>query len=253
LLLRYLPRLPGPAARMSYPRLVRSTFTLYRAHRTLQIRAGLALLIFAAFNVLWTTLLLPLREPPHSMSHGTIGSLGLVGAAGALGATRAGRLADRGHGRAATGAALVLLLAAWLPIAFVRHSLLALVVGLVMLDLAVQAVHVTSQSLIYRIDPAARSRLVGAYMVFYSIGSAAGAIASTAVYAWAGWTAVCVLGSAISAAALALWAIADRRPRRGGQPATADVSGGHRDRRSPWRRGRVIRRRFSRPGRCRAR
>jgi MFS family permease len=75
----------------------------------------------------------------------------------------------------------------------VRHSLLALVVGLVALDLAVQAVHVTSQSMIYQIDPAARSRLVGAYMVFYSIGSAGGAISSTVVYARAGWTGVCLL------------------------------------------------------------
>jgi len=102
-------------------------------------------------------------------------------------------------------------LVSWVPIALVRHSLLALVVGLVTLDLAVQAVHVTSQSLIYQIDPSARSRLVGAYMVFYSIGSAGGAIASTAVYARAGWAGVCVLGAAISGAALALWAIAASR------------------------------------------
>ena len=58
--------------------------TLYTTERTLRIRAGLAMLIFAAFNVLWTSLLLPLREPPHAMSHGAIGLLGLVGAAGAL-------------------------------------------------------------------------------------------------------------------------------------------------------------------------
>jgi MFS family permease len=63
---------------------------------------------------------------------------------------------------------------------------------------------------IYQIDPSARSRLVGAYMVFYSIGSAGGAISSTFVYARAGWTGVCVLGAAISGSALALWAIAER-------------------------------------------
>jgi predicted MFS family arabinose efflux permease len=156
------------------------------------------------------------------MSHGAIGLLGLVGAAGALGAARAGRLADRGFGRVTTGVALALMLVSWLPIGLVRHSLLALVVGLVALDLAVQAVHVTSQSMIYQIDPAARSRLVGAYMVFYSIGSAGGAISSTVVYARAGWTGVCLLGAAISGSALALWAIAERRafsrvrPRRDG-------------------------------------
>jgi predicted MFS family arabinose efflux permease len=212
LLWRFLPSLSRPAHRIGYGRLLGSVVTLYRTEPTLRIRAGLAMLIFAAFNVLWTSLLLPLREPPHSMSHGAIGLFGLVGAAGALGASRAGRLADRGLGRVTTGVALALLLVSWLPIALVRHSLLALVVGLVVLDLAVQAVHVTSQSIIYQIDPAARSRLVGAYMVFYSIGSAGGAIASTGVYALAGWTGVCLLGAAISGAALALWAITERRP-----------------------------------------
>ena len=222
LLLRFLPRLPRPAQRIGYRRLLRSTLVLYTTDRTLRLRAGLAMLIFAAFNVLWTSLLLPLREPPHSMSHGAIGLLGLVGAAGALGAARAGRLADRGLGRVTTGVALALLLVSWLPIGLVRHSLLALVVGLLVLDLAVQAVHVTSQSMIYQIDPAARSRLVGAYMVCYSIGSAGGAIASTAVYGRAGWTGVCLLGAAISGAALALWAIAERRPStRGHRPRGA--------------------------------
>jgi predicted MFS family arabinose efflux permease len=209
LLLRYLPSATRPARRIGYGRLLRSMLSMYRTEPTLRTRAALAMLIFAAFNVLWASLLLPLREPPHSMSHGAIGLFGLAGAAGALGAARAGRLADRGFGRITTGAALALLLVSWVPIALVRHSLLALVVGLIALDFAVQAVHVTSQSLIYRIDPAARSRLVGAYMVFYSIGSAGGAIASTTVYARAGWTGVCALGAAISATALAVWAHAE--------------------------------------------
>jgi hypothetical protein len=44
-------------------------------------------------------------------------------------------------------------------------------------------------------------------MVFYSVGTAAGSVASTATYAWAGWTGVCLLGAALSATALAFWAL----------------------------------------------
>jgi predicted MFS family arabinose efflux permease len=69
----------------------------------------------------------------------------------------------------------------------------------------VQAVHVTSQSLILAARPDAQSRLVGAYMCFYSVGSAVGAVAATQVYARWGWVAVCLLGTSTSAAALALW------------------------------------------------
>ncbi len=53
----------------------------------------------------------------------------------------------------------------------------------------------------------ARSRLVAAYMIFYSIGSDAGSIASTFVYARAGWTGVSLLGAGISALALVFWAL----------------------------------------------
>jgi predicted MFS family arabinose efflux permease len=196
----------APAAPRGYGALLRSVAALYRHEPVLRQRATLALLIFATFSTLWTSLVLPLSEPPLSLSHGTIGLFGLVGAAGALAAVRAGRLADRGHAHATTGVALALMLASWLPIGLTRQSLMALVIGLVLLDLAVQAVHVTSQTMIYAIDPDARSRLVAAYMVFYSVGTAAGSVASTATYAWAGWAGVCVLGAAFSAAALAFWA-----------------------------------------------
>ncbi len=84
-------------------------------------------------------------------------------------------------------------------------SLWLLVLGIVMLDLAIQAVHVTNQSLIFARRPDARSRLVGGYMIFYSLGSALGSIASTVTYGAWGWTGVCLLGAAIGLAALAFW------------------------------------------------
>ncbi len=93
-----------------------------------------------------------------------------------------------------------------MPIALLPQSLWGLVIGVVALDYGLQSVHVSNQSLIYRVRPEAQSRLTAAYMLFYSIGSAGGAIASTAVYARAGWTGVCVLGAFISLSALAFWA-----------------------------------------------
>lgn len=124
-----------------------------------------------------------------------------------MAAARAGKLADRGLGQKTTGIALVILLLSWLPIGYVHHSLWFLILGVILLDLAVQAVHVTNQSLIYEVRPEAQSRLTAAYMIFYSIGSATGSIVSTQVYAWAGWTAVCWLGAGVSAAALVFWMI----------------------------------------------
>ncbi|OMF96892.1 MFS transporter [Paenibacillus sp. FSL R7-0337] len=209
-LFRVLPQSEPRRESLSYPQLLRSLFTLFAQERLLRIRAVLCLLIFAAFSILWTSLVLPLSAPPLSLSHTAIGAFGLAGVTGALAAARAGRLADRGLGQKTTGVALILLLISWLPISYTPHSLLALVIGIIFLDLAVQAVHVTNQSMILNLRPEARSRLTAGYMVFYSIGSATGSIASTSIYAYAGWNGVCLLGAIVSATALIFWALTRR-------------------------------------------
>ncbi|MFE6099860.1 MFS transporter [Streptomyces laurentii] len=190
---------------LRYGRLLRSTVTLFARERLLRLRALFGLLVFAAFSTLWSSVALPLSEAPYFLSHSAIGALGLIGVVGALAATAAGRLNDRGLSRRTTGVALALLVVSWLPLSLTRGSLVALVVGVILLDLAVQAVHVTNQTLIYALHPDAGSRLIGGYMVFYSIGSATGALAATSLYAAAGWGAVCVLGAAFSGLGFLLW------------------------------------------------
>jgi predicted MFS family arabinose efflux permease len=205
-LLRRLPTRGHHRTGITYRAVLRSLPALFAGERPLRVRGALALLVFAALSVVWSSLVLPLTAPPHSLSHATVGLFGLAAIAGAVAARRAGRLTDRGHGEHTTGLALGLLVVAWLPLALIEWSLAAVAAGLVLIDLAVQAVHVTNQSMIYAARPEARSRLAGAYMVFYSVGTGGGSVASTATYAAAGWTAVCALGATISLAALAVWA-----------------------------------------------
>lgn len=204
-LARVLPREEAPKPALSYPALIASVFRLFIEERVLRVRATLALLIFMAVTMLWTPMVLPLSAPPFSLSHTEVGLFGLAGAMGALGAASAGRLADRGHAERLTGVALTLMLVAWLPTAWLSHSLAWLVLGVIVIDYGLQAVHVANQSLIYRVRPEARSRLTAAYMIFYSIGCAAGAIVSTQLYAHYGWTGVCVAGATCSALALVFW------------------------------------------------
>lgn len=204
-LYKVLPNVERKVKTLSYSQLLMSVLMLFLQERLLRIRAVLAMLIFTAFSILWTPLVLPLSAPPLSLSHSAIGAFGLVGVVGALAAAKAGKLADRGYGQRTTGIALSLLLLSWLPISYTEQSLLALVIGIILLDLAVQAVHVTNQSMIFVLRPQARSRMVAGYMIFYSIGSAAGSIASTHIYAQYGWHGVCLLGASVSAVALIFW------------------------------------------------
>lgn len=210
LLWKVLPQQAPPIRRLSYVQLLLSMCALLREERVLQIRGVLAMLLFAAFNVFWTVLVLLLSAPPYGFSHTQVGAFGLVGVVGALGAARAGAWADRGLGQWTSGMALVLLLAAWLPLSLATQSLWWLVLGIVALDLGGQAIHVTNQSMIFSTKQEAHSRLVGCYMMFYALGSGLGAIAATAVWSTWGWPGVCLLGAVISALALLFWVLTVR-------------------------------------------
>lgn len=202
---RRLPALPPASHGLSYPRLLGSMLTLLREEKVLQVRGTLALLMFAAFNIFWSALTLPLSAPPYSFSHTLIGTFGLVGVVGALAAARAGQWADGGHAQLTSALALTVLLLAWWPLSLMETSLWALVIGIVLLDLGGQALHVTNQSLIFSTRPEAHSRLVGLYMLFYALGSGLGAIGTTVTYAHLGWHGVCLLGAAVSLLALVFW------------------------------------------------
>ncbi|MBR8302807.1 MFS transporter [Burkholderia dolosa] len=208
---RLLPAPRVARAQLSYGALLRSMGALLAHERVLQVRGMIGLLMFAAFSIFWSALVLPLSAPPFSMSHTSIGAFGLVGALGALAAARAGQLTDRGLGQVTTGIALALLVASWLPIAFTIESIPLLIVGIILLDVGGQAIHVVNQSMIFSTRPEAHARLVGCYMLFYSAGSGLGAISSTAMYAYAGWHGVCLLGAAVSLVALMFWAVTLRR------------------------------------------
>ncbi|PTQ70523.1 MFS transporter [Pseudomonas sp. GV071] len=206
LLWRRLPNSKGQTTNISYRQLLVSMLGLLRHDRMLHTRGMLALFMFAALNIFWSALVLPLSAPPYGFSHSQIGAFGLVGVVGALAAFRAGAWADRGFAQRTSGVALLVLLLAWAPLALMGQSLWALVLGIILLDLGGQALHVTNQSLILRNHADAPGRLIGLYMLFYAVGSGIGALASTLTFAHFGWYGVCLLGAAVCLLALIFWA-----------------------------------------------
>jgi predicted MFS family arabinose efflux permease len=201
-------KLPPENTRSAVPyrRLVTSVVTLTLHQRVFRVRALITLLIFAGFGALWGSMALPLTTAPWHLSTTEVGLFGLVGAAGAVGAARAGALADRGRAQWVTGITLVLFTVSWAPIAWLPNSLIVLIIGIVILNLAGQAISVTNQLLIVEIDPTASSQLIGGNTVYFAIGTGGGAIAATTVYSAWGWSAVCLLGAGLSALALLIWA-----------------------------------------------
>ncbi|MFI7245542.1 MFS transporter [Streptomyces qinglanensis] len=202
-------RSPGPER---YRRVIAAFGGLF-GQRLLLTRGLIAFFLFASFGTLWSGLSLPLAGAPWRLGESQIGLFGLVGLAGALGAARAGRWADAGRAVPVTGSALVLLALSWAAIAQLPRSLPLLVLGIVLLDFAVQAVHVSNQHQLTAAYPDRTSSAIGGYMVFYSLGSALGAATTTAALTARGWAAASVLGAGFAVCALAVWAVDRRLPR----------------------------------------
>jgi predicted MFS family arabinose efflux permease len=211
-----LPRLLPPdtrAERATYLEVLTSFGLLFR-ERLFVSRGLIAFFLFASFGTLWSGLALPLAAAPWHLSTAQIGLFGIAGLAGALGAARAGRWADSGFASAVTGGALVLLAASWLAIGHASWSLQLVIAGVIVLDFAVQAVHVSNQHLLTMAHPGRISSVMGGYMVFYSLGSALGAATTTAVFSVAGWTGSSILGAAFATCAFIVWAFSRRNSAR---------------------------------------
>jgi predicted MFS family arabinose efflux permease len=203
LLRRVLPQ-RQPNSTLSYPQILRSLPGLVAGTPVLRRRAFYQGMMFAGFNLFWTGSPLLLTHE-FGLDHRGIALFALAGAAGALSAPVAGRLADRGFTRAATGWALLAAgLAFGLAIeARLIHSLGLLILAAVILDAAVQVCQVLSLRRIYMLAPELRGRLNGLFMAFAFLCGAAGSGLAAALYTSRGWTTLAVLGAVCAAAALA--------------------------------------------------
>jgi hypothetical protein len=73
---------------------------------------------------------------------------------------------------------------------------------------------VSNQHLLTAARPARTSGVIGGYMVFYALGSALGAAATTAVFSGHGWVGVSLLGAGFAGCALAVLATEPRQSAR---------------------------------------
>jgi len=201
---RGLPKMKSDT-HLNYPQLLGSVFSLFITDKLLRTRAMLGCLTFANFSILWTSMAFLLAAPPFNYSEGMIGLFGLAGAAGALGARPAGGFADKGKSHLTTTMGLLLLMLSWLAIWFGHSSVPMLIIGILVLDLTVQGVHITNQTVIYRIHPDARNRLTAGYMTSYFIGGAAGSLISASAWQHAGWAGVCLAGTTVAILNLLVW------------------------------------------------
>jgi predicted MFS family arabinose efflux permease len=208
-LYRAIPPL-APKTRMPYHRLIASVATVAARDRTVRWTLLLGATGFATFTMFWTALTFLLSGPPFHYPVAVIGLFGLAGLGGAVAAQRSGRLHDRGASLPATGAAWAAVLLSFIVAALAGHTLAGVLIVVVVIDVALQALAILNQLRIFAVSHEARSRLNTAYVTSNFIGGAIGSAAAAVLWSAGGWTAVTVAGMALSTFALGLWAAGRR-------------------------------------------
>lgn len=194
-----------PIARMHYGALLLSMPHLVRTTPLLRRRALYQAGLFGAFTLFWTVVPLQLASQFDFTQRG-IALFALAGVSGVFAAPIAGRLADRGHSRIATIAAMLFVavgfLATHVGAAGSMLNLAGLVGAAIAIDFGVQGNVVLGFRAIFVLGHEHRSRLNGLYMATFFAAGAAGSALGTWAFAQGGWTLASAIGLALPIAGL---------------------------------------------------
>lgn len=205
-----LPR-SRPQGGLSYVSLMISLGRLWSEFSSLRLAVATQALLFATFTAFWTILALHLQS--YHLGSDVAGLFGVIGAVGILAAPLAGRIADKRGPRPIIAAGAALALVSWLILGF-WPGVAGLVVGVILLDFAIQSVLVSNQHIVYALKPEARARLNTVFMGGMFVGGAVGSGVAVTLWKNAGWTGVCAMGMALTATATGLQVVNLLRRRR---------------------------------------
>ena len=206
-----------PTSDLGYGRLLASMAHLVRTTPVLRRRALYHALLFGAFSLFWTTVPLFLAGPVFHLSQGGIALFALAGVAGAVAAPIAGRVADRGWSKAATGLAMAAVAVAFLmdkvDLSNTSLRLALLVAAAILLDFGVSANMTLGQQAIFRLGAEHRGRLNGLYMATFFIGGAIGSAVGGLLYNRGGWSLTTTAGLVLPVVGLLYFATDRARPQ----------------------------------------
>ncbi|MGP3776847.1 MFS transporter [Streptomyces sp. SDT5-1] len=218
-LARRLPNAPGRAP-ASYAKALRSLPGLVRHPLVARVVVSGAL-VGIAFGAFWTTLTFLVTQT-YGLGAGSAGTFGLVAAVSALASPYAGRSAERLGRRRALALLTALVLVGWLILLPAGGgSLVALVAGVIVLDVGVWGGQAVCQTVLFTLDPAVHSRLNTVYFTLRFLGIALGSLVGTAAWGAGGWTVVVLAGGVAAAAGLVVGVLPVRAPARGPEAVSA--------------------------------
>lgn len=168
---------------------------------------------FASFSVFWTTLTFRLEQAPFFQGSDVAGMLGLVGIVGALAASLAGYISGKINKDMLIAIAVVLIILSWGVFGMAGSTYIGLIIGIVLLDMGLQAMHVTNQTIVFSSRPEAANRLNTVYMVSYFIGGSLGTLVGGQAWQHYGWNGVVIVGAAFVVICLIIHILLSRKEK----------------------------------------
>lgn len=203
-----------PTFQGTYGQLIQSLFTLIKEQPLLREATLINVFCFAQFGAFWTTMVLLLSDEPFLFNSATIGLFGIVGASGALAAPLVGKLGDKGGSRIAVGYGCALIALSFLVFYFSEQSVIGIIIGIVLIDIGIQGVHISNQTRVYSIVPEARNRMNTVFMSFSFLGTAAGSAFGLFLWQFNGWHAVTLGCLGLSVLAFTVYGLTYKSKRK---------------------------------------
>lgn len=184
-----------------YATLMRSLVKLFKEEPALRLASFRGALCFASFSAFWTTIVFLLKQH-FNLGSDVAGAFGLLGALGAVAAGLMGRLSDKTNAYKLSAFTIILIIVSFIVFMVWGYTLIGLAVGVILMDVGVQATHISNQAIIFALNPSARNRINTIYMVSYFIGGSLGTFLATIVWDKYQWNGVCTIGIALSSIVL---------------------------------------------------
>ncbi|WP_130802455.1 MFS transporter [Acinetobacter ihumii] len=178
----------------SYFKTIGSIPAIFKENQRLRTRTYIGFLTFAGISMTFTTMSLLLAPAPYHFSDFTIGLFGFVGIIGTFIANFSGKYIDQGYIHKISIYCGLGIILSWLFYVLLPISFIFYVMGTILIYSCLSAVHVTNQSIVFKLNQQLKSRFNAIYMTGYFTGGALGTTLGS--YAWRhfGWHGVCILG-----------------------------------------------------------
>ena len=185
---------------------MKSLFSLLKTYpqvRLYPIRAGLC---FGSFLTLWSCLAFKMGQAPFHAGSNIIGMLGLCGIAGALSASLVGKYVKQVGVRRFNFVGCGLILLSWSILYTGQNSYIAIIAGIILIDIGMQCIQISNQTSLFELCPSASNRVNTIFMTTYFIGGSLGTFLAGTCWHWFGWAGVAGIGSVLATTSLLITA-----------------------------------------------